>query len=159
MEKKVTYKRIQEIAQEELKRASASLNEEVIKDTMRRIIGDQANKLILQAMGLERDSWHSGELQFARNGSFLKAMGILSQQRLNDLAKESLESVIDGISIVLNENETKALVKQYREVYIHEIENNLKRLAKENANLDAPNMFEDYLRREAEEEAKPGGGV
>jgi hypothetical protein len=142
---KITINKIKEIADDVLKETYESLKEEDIKQQMKEIVFEQEQKIILESLGLEKVNW-SGEISIKYNGSFRKNLEILSDETLKPLAKQIWNNIASNIQIKLSEKEMAHLRKIYRDAYMKSAEEQIAKLAEEQANLDSPEFFEKYLK-------------
>jgi len=142
---KITINKIKEIADDVLKETYESLKEEDIKQQMKEIVFEQEQKIILESLGLEKVNW-SGEISIKYNGSFRKNLEILSDETLKPLAKQIWNNIASNTQIKLSEKEMVHLRKIYRDAYMKSAEEQIAKLAEEQANLDSPEFFEKYLK-------------
>jgi hypothetical protein len=140
---KITINKIKEIANNVLKETYESLEEEDIKQQMQNAVYKQEQKIILESLGLEKN-W--GEISVKYNGSFRKNLKILSEEILDPLAKQIWNDIIHNTVIELSEKEKAHLRKVYRDSYMESAEEQITKLAEEQANLDSPVFFEEYLK-------------
>jgi hypothetical protein len=142
---KITINKIKEIADDVLKETYESLKEEDIKQQMKEIVFEQEQKIILESLGLEKGNW-GGEISIKYNGSFRKNLEILSNETLKPLAKQIWNNIASNTQIKLSEKEMAHLRKIYRDAYMKSAEEQIAKLAEEQANLDSPEFFEKYLK-------------
>jgi hypothetical protein len=141
---KITINKIKEIAEYVLKETYESLEEEDIKKQMREIVFKQEQKIILESLGLEKN-W-GNEISVSYNGTFRKNLKILSDKILDPLATQIWNNIICNTVIELSEKEKAHLRKVYRNAYMESAEEKIAKLAEEQANLDSPGFFEEYLK-------------
>jgi hypothetical protein len=141
---KITIGKIKEIANDVLEETYESLSEEGVKTQMQEIVSKQASKLILNALGLEK-SW-GGDLSIHYEGSFRKNLRILTDESLSPLAKQIWSDIIKETPVELSEKEKAHLRKAFRDEYGVCMEREIRQLAEEQASIDAPGCFEEYLK-------------
>jgi hypothetical protein len=141
---RITLNKIKEIANSVLEREYESLQEDKVKETMQEIVSKQASKLILNALGLEK-SW-SGDLSIRYDGSFRSNLKILTEESLRPLAQQIWGNIIAETPVSLSDKEKAHLRKAFRDEYSVCVEREIRKLAEEQASIDAPGYFEEYLK-------------
>lgn len=141
---KVNLNKIKEIANEVLHEQYETLEVEDIKNQMRTIVKNAKEKLLMDVLGIEKE-WGDG-LRLRYSGSFRKNADILSDEKLKPIAKQIWEEIIADTSVDLSEKEKAHLRKVYKESYMNVLEQRIGELAEDQASLDSPKFFEEYLK-------------
>jgi len=143
---KITMKQINKIAKDVLTEHYLGMSEDSIKSEMLELIKDQEIKIILESLGLEK-SWNN-EINVRYSGSFADVAKILGEQTLQKTAKDIWTQIIGDIKIELTETQKKALQRIYKEYYIRTAESQIKEMAEEQALIDAPELFRNFLEQQ-----------
>ena len=146
---KITMKQIDKIAKDVLQEHYLGMTEDNIKDEMMELIKNQESKVILQALGLEK-GWN-GEINVRYSGSFADIAKILGEQYLKSAAKSFLSGLFENAKIELTETQKNALRKSYKESYFETAKDEIENLAREQALVDAPELFKNFMEQQEKE--------
>jgi choline kinase len=144
---KITFNKINKIANDVLREAYGQSTEADIRNQMLKLIESQKEKIILDALGLEKSHWN-GEISVERNGSFRSNLKNLSEEYLLPIGKNILHDLFENTKIELSESQKNALRKAYKEAYLDTASDMIRLLAEEQAKIDAPTLFEDFMKQQ-----------
>lgn len=146
MVKKITLKRIQELAQEAVSEYEG-MSEEDILDQMKRLIKEEEKKLLLNSLGIEKDDWTSNRFRLSREGNFMK---IVSKHNIDNLAKTFLERLFSDMNVedaysLLKLADKKSILNDCRDYYRSSFDRKIQDLMHGQGIIDAEKMFQEYL--------------
>jgi len=143
---KMTVKKIKQIADQVVLDQYDSMTEENIAEEMKDLIKDCKDDLYKAILGIKK-GW-GGELSLTNDGSFSRMISNMNQYKLNTIAKNMLEELFGSEDIVFSDKEIAHLHSIYKKEYKEVIEEKLIELAQENAAVDAPLLFKEFLEQE-----------
>lgn len=141
--KTFTREKVKKLAEDAVERKFSHYTEEGLRKEIESQLEKYKQKIFFHALGLE-ENWNGGYK--ARKGSFLdKLFGVDIVGKLEKLTGEILVKIIDDGGITLSKSELNALKKVYHSEYINEVEKIITREANNKANVDALQLFNEYI--------------
>lgn len=141
----VSVKRINEIAKDTLQREIESLTEEEVVEFYKERLSKAKEKFLMDLLGMEI-SW--GEVRVKYDSILENALRTLKNTKIKPLAENIWNEIFSTADIVLSEKQKTHLKVVFKNTYLETLEDEIAVLAKNQALLDAPGVFEDYLKEE-----------
>jgi len=142
----ITFKRIQEVANEVIRNEIGGLTEQDLREFLQEAVGKKKRKLFLEAVGLS-DGW-GNDISVKRGGQADQTTVRIIEDIIKPNLNALLDSVFGGLEVTLTEREIAHLRRVYREKYIQVMEKALEEKASDQVNVDVDELFDQYMKEQ-----------